>query len=368
MRTKAMFTLGAILVTTACSALAAGVAMGQADDGSATATVVTEDLTRSISASGSLRAATTWTISHQADPDLVTTTVPAAAGTNGGGSNQPAGAQVSTTVTQEVPSTTRVTALPVVGTVVSTGSVLYATDDQPSVLIPGSTAAWRTLKVGVDDGPDIAQVEAFLAGAGYDTGIVDEHYDAATAAAVKAWQEAIGRDVTGAVELGSIVFAPTALTVESVSTAVGATVSDGDAVLVVRSADLVVDVAVGTDLAPYLSVGDEVSVRLPDRSSVPATVRSVVEDPERGRVAIATLAETPSLSVTPVPVTLTRTITVANGALVVPVSSVVHLEGGVDAVRLGDGTLVRVVLGATAGSNVAVTSADLADGDVIDVP
>jgi hypothetical protein len=85
-------------------------------------------------------------------------------------------------------------------------------------------------------------------------------------------------------------------------------------------------------------------------------------------VAIATFDKAPPLSVTPVPVTATRTITVATHTLAVPAAAVVHLDGNIDAVRRENGSLVHVTLGPTAGANVAVTSTDLHDGDTVIVP
>lgn len=360
------FTLiaGTAIATAAAIGATVGLAAGQDGNGPKTVAVKTADLEQSISASGTLQAEETWTISHQADPDTITTTV------GGESPEAPArgGSAAPTTVTQQVPSTARVTALPAPGTVIAGGEVLYTADGEPTLLLPGATAAWRTLAVGSADGPDVAQLETYLASSGFDPGDLDAHYDASTKAAVQAWQSAIGRTPTGAVELGSVVFAPTSLTVESTAVTVGATVSDGSAVMVVRSASLVVELTVGTELSPWLAVGDELQVRLPDRSTTKATVGAIVEHPTKGRLALATLAKAPAVPATPVTITATRRVTLASAALVVPAGSIIHLEGGIDAVRLATGRIVPVTITAISGANVAVTSEELRQGDTVVVP
>jgi hypothetical protein len=99
-----------------------------------------------------------------------------------------------------------VTALPAVGDVIRRGEQLYALAGEPVLLLYGSVPAYRTLADGVSDGKDVEQLERNLAALGYDPGTVDEEFTYTTAEAVIAWQEDLGLEVTGEVELGRVAF------------------------------------------------------------------------------------------------------------------------------------------------------------------
>ncbi len=88
----------------------------------------------------------------------------------------------------------------------------------------GSVPAYRTLKQGVSDGPDVAELNENLIDLGFDPyGAItdDEAFGEATAAAVRRWQKAEGLTETGEVELGRVVFAPGARRVTAVKVALG---------------------------------------------------------------------------------------------------------------------------------------------------
>jgi peptidoglycan hydrolase-like protein with peptidoglycan-binding domain len=91
------------------------------------------------------------------------------------------------------------------------GDKLFAVDNRPSVVMIGDEAAFRDLSDGVADGADVAQLEQNLAGLG-DTAdgqvVIDEHVDAATTAAVEAWQTALGIEASGTVLSSDVVFLP----------------------------------------------------------------------------------------------------------------------------------------------------------------
>jgi peptidoglycan hydrolase-like protein with peptidoglycan-binding domain len=101
-----------------------------------------------------------------------------------------------------------VTSLPKVGDTILRGEQLYALAGEPVLLMYGSVPAYRELAEGVDEGPDVEQLEENLAALGYEPGTVDEGFSATTAAAVSAWQEDLGLKATGAVELGRVAFLP----------------------------------------------------------------------------------------------------------------------------------------------------------------
>ena len=114
--------------------------------------------------------------------------------------------------------------LPSVGAVIGRGGTLWRIDDLPIVLMYGSVPAYRTLKQGVGDGPDVTELNENLIDLGFDPyGAItdDESFSAATADAVKRWQKAHGLSQTGVVELGRVVFAPGARRVTAVKVALG---------------------------------------------------------------------------------------------------------------------------------------------------
>ena len=117
-----------------------------------------------------------------------------------------------------------ITGLPVEGAILRRGDRLYGVDGLPVLLLYGSTPAWRTLQSGVDDGRDVYELEKNLRALGYDTDhdmTVDQHWDWATTAAVKRWQDDHGLDDTGVVELGRVVFLPGPRRVGTLKAALG---------------------------------------------------------------------------------------------------------------------------------------------------
>jgi peptidoglycan hydrolase-like protein with peptidoglycan-binding domain len=101
---------------------------------------------------------------------------------------------------------------------------LFRVDDRPVVLMYGSVPAYRTLKDGVSNGPDVAELNANLIDLGFDPyGAIgdEETFGEATAAAVRRWQKADGLPATGEVELGRVVFAPGARRVTDVHVSLG---------------------------------------------------------------------------------------------------------------------------------------------------
>ena len=85
--------------------------------------------------------------------------------------------------------------LPAVGAVIARGGTLFRIDNLPVVLMYGSVPAYRALKEGVSDGPDVAELNVNLIDLGFDPyGAIgdDDHFGEATAAAVRRWQKAEG--------------------------------------------------------------------------------------------------------------------------------------------------------------------------------
>lgn len=114
--------------------------------------------------------------------------------------------------------------LPSVGATIARGGTLFRVNNLPVALMYGSVPAYRTLKESVSDGPDVAELNRNLIDLGYDPyGAItdDSSFGEATVAAVRRWQKAEGLPETGEVELGRVIFAPSARRVTDVHVALG---------------------------------------------------------------------------------------------------------------------------------------------------
>lgn len=114
--------------------------------------------------------------------------------------------------------------LPSVGATIGRGGTLFRVDNLPVALMYGPVPAYRTLKQGVSDGPDVEELNHNLIALGYDPYgaiVEDARFGEATAAAVRRWQKAEGLRETGEVELGRVIFAPSARRVTTVHVSLG---------------------------------------------------------------------------------------------------------------------------------------------------
>jgi len=139
-----------------------------------------------------------------------------------------------------------ITALPAEGVVATRGQALYRVDAKPVPLLYGRLPAWRPLSVGVDDGPDVRQLERNLVALGHDPDrdiTVDDHFTWATRAAVRRWQEAAGLEETGSFEQGDAVWQPGPVRVGTLDAAVGDPARPGSPVLEVTSTTRQVTIA-----------------------------------------------------------------------------------------------------------------------------
>src|SRR5262245_32300981 len=87
-----------------------------------------------------------------------------------------------------------------IGATVDRGGVLYRIDNRAVRLLYGGTPAYRDLKLGVTDGPDVREREQNLVDLHMDPSgqiTVDDHFTGATDAAIRRWQSATGDGRTG---------------------------------------------------------------------------------------------------------------------------------------------------------------------------
>ncbi|MGF1646945.1 MAG: HlyD family efflux transporter periplasmic adaptor subunit [Kineosporiaceae bacterium] len=273
-----------------------------------------------------------------------------------------------------------VTSAPASGAEVALGSVLHAVAAEPTVLLEGAVPAYRDMSTDTPDGLDVAQLEQALVDAGHGGGVtVDGDFDGATADAVEAWEEALGRpDPDGVVVLGDVVFTTGPVRVSAVPAPVGAVVQEGDAIVEITGSARRVDLDVDVDRADDLAAGTAVTVELPDGTETAGTVAEIgtvaeedPADPQGGAtvpvvVTFDDQAAAASFTSGSVEVVLERSR--EEGVLAVPVTALLALaEGGyaVEVVEPGGTTrLVAVETGTFTDELVAVTgaTAELAEG------
>jgi peptidoglycan hydrolase-like protein with peptidoglycan-binding domain len=280
-----------------------------------------------------------------------------------------------------------ITWLPREGAVVRRGQALYRVDGKPVQLLYGSLPAWRELAVGVDDGPDVRQLERNLVALGFDPDravTVDDHFTGATAAAVRRWQEAVGLPETGTMRPGDAVWQPGAVRVGTLKAAVGDAARPGAPVMEATATARQVAIDLDASRQPYVHVGDPVEIELPGGRTTTGRVASVgkvaaaASGSDPGSDSSATVEVTVSLdrpkatgSLDQAPVDALITTDVRRHVLAVPVNALLALvEGGyaVEVERDGRRQLVGVRLGLFAEGVVEVRGDGLRAGDRVVVP
>jgi peptidoglycan hydrolase-like protein with peptidoglycan-binding domain len=250
------------------------------------------------------------------------------------------------------------TATAAAGATVARGGTLYTVAGHPVRLLYGGAPGYRPFAAGMTDGPDVRALETNLAALGMRPGTVDNHFGAATAAAVRRWQAAHGVPAgqrTGALAEGEVVFLPGPVRVSGVTATVGARLGPDAPVLAATGTGRVVNVAMTTDQAPIVHAGDEVLVVLPGTAGqVPGRVATVgrvatAPSPNNGPPGPATVPVTVTLSVPgnatgldQAPVQVEITIAEHRDVLLVPVTALLAAPAGGYRVRLDSGRFVPV--------------------------
>jgi peptidoglycan hydrolase-like protein with peptidoglycan-binding domain len=281
--------------------------------------------------------------------------------------------------------------LPAIGSRVRPGRALYRVDNLPVVLMRGGTPAWRPFVLGMTDGPDVRELQANLIALGYATGLLTAptgQFDLDTLYAVERWQLANGYPETGEIDLGRVVFLPTAILVGAQAAAPGQAATPGQQPYQATTDRRVVTVPLNSDL-PSVHVGEAISIVLPSNASTPGTAVSIGPAPaapssgsstdgSNGNSTGTTSASaTYVLTVRPgrpsatgtgdgVPVQVSLATQAVSGVLAVPVTALLALAGGGYGVEIvtGPGTdrLVGVQTGIFAGGQVAITGPGIAAG------
>jgi peptidoglycan hydrolase-like protein with peptidoglycan-binding domain len=272
------------------------------------------------------------------------------------------------------------TALPATGTVLTRGKAIYRVDDTPVVLLYGSLPAYRVLKTG-EEGADVRQLEQNLYALGYRGFTVDDTYSAATADAVRDWQEDLGLTGTGTVEPGRIRYAPGPVRVNGSTAAVGDTLQPGGELMEITGTAQLVTVEMSVDDQRLAKTGGTVRITLPNGSE--ATGRIVKTEtvivPAQGQepastklVVTISVADQKALAgVQQASVRVSFTASERPDVLTVPVAALLALAEGGYGVQVVEGSSTRIVAvetGLFAGGRVEVTGSGLKEGMKVGMP
>jgi peptidoglycan hydrolase-like protein with peptidoglycan-binding domain len=211
------------------------------------------------------------------------------------------------------PGSGTLTWLPSPGTLVTRGKPAYEVDGKPVILMFGDRPPWRAFQSGMSDDRDVLQLESNLKALGYGAGLtVDQHFSSDTSTAICQWQQAAGLPVTGTVPLGQVVFVSQDVRIDVSDLNVGASVEPGATVEHGTSAQPAITLQLTTSVLASTHVGDSVVVRLPDgstKSGTITTIGAVVINPTSSSGTGQTGSGSNSAPTAPVVITVTGDVT-----------------------------------------------------------
>ncbi|WP_285570811.1 peptidoglycan-binding protein [Actinoallomurus iriomotensis] len=281
----------------------------------------------------------------------------------------------------------RLTWLPDVGATIRRGKRLYGVDGHSVPLFYGVTPLWRALGQGVTDGPDVRELERNLTALGYGSGVtVDDHFTAATAAAVRDWQDDLGVTASGTVSPGDVVMLPSAIRVKKVDATLGGTA--GGHVLDATGTTRQVTVALPVGRQELAHRGAEVTVELPGGRSATGHISSVGtvataassdnssqtgQDTQNATISVFITLDHASAAgrLDGAPVTVGFASGIRKNVLAVPVQALLASPSGqylVEVVTATGRRTVPVSLGVFADGLVEVSGPGLAAGMKVEVP
>jgi peptidoglycan hydrolase-like protein with peptidoglycan-binding domain len=265
------------------------------------------------------------------------------------------------------------------GAVISRGRPVYRADDRPVPLLYGKLPLYRPLSTGTT-GADVKQLETNLRALGYTGFTVDETYGAATAAAVRRWQEDLDVPETGRVEPGAAVVASGRIRVAERKGQVGGRV--GGPVLTYTGTTRVVTVDLDVRYQRLARKGAAVEIELPSGDTTRGKIASVGKVAEESagegddkpttiEVTVAVGGRDTLGPYDKAPVTVRFTANRHPGVLAVPIGALLARgDGGYSVQVVQDGRVrsVPVETGVFADGRVEITGSGLAEGMKVGVP
>jgi len=274
-----------------------------------------------------------------------------------------------------------ITSLPDSGQELRRNSTVYSVDNKPTTLLYGALPSYRRLANG-SEGEDVRQLEQNLEALGYTGFTVDDEYTSSTAEAVEEWQDDLGLDETGVVELGAVLYAPGRIRIHSVQAQEGAPLPPNQPVLTYTGTTKAVTVQLDVADQRLAKPKAKVTCTLPDGKSVAGEIEKVStviipaaspdKDPETKIeviVAIGNQKAVAGWALASVDVTFTAS--ERKHVLTVPVAALVALREGGFGVEVTDGSsshYVPVKTGLFAGGQVEVSGAGIKAGTLVGIP
>ena len=277
--------------------------------------------------------------------------------------------------------------LPDEGEVLDAGDTLFEVNGYPIVLLRGERPMFRPFSNDMEDGPDVQQLEQALADMelpGWEDMTINENFTPVTEDLVEEWQNRLGVEETGRIDLGFVVFVEKPLPHlrgERHAGPAGGPPSPAAFSVTGRYQEIVSNIDPGD--AEIVNEDDDVEVELPDGRVSPGVVWKVARVAERLagsqggladptiEVIIILLDEEASSRFDAAPVKWTITKEVTPDALVVPASALVAtVDGGfsVEVVTSGSTRLVPVEVGKYVDAFVEITGGNLQEGDQVRIP
>ncbi|WP_187976275.1 efflux RND transporter periplasmic adaptor subunit [Mycetocola sp. JXN-3] len=262
------------------------------------------------------------------------------------------------------------------GTVVDRGGELFRIEELPVNLLIGDLPMWRAFALGMSDGADVLMLEQNLHELGYFTDKPDKKFTERTQKAIVAWQKKLGREQTGTIEPGQVVFATGPLRIADHKLKVGDPA--GPETLAVTGTTKSVSVDLEPKFASAAPKDGEVQVQLPDGKSFTGKVVEVgapreVDSGPAGKelripITIVPVDQAATGSFADVKVSVLFERVVVTDALLVPTAALLATPGGghnIEVLRGGKRVRVSVTLGSFADGQVSIDEGDVKEGDKV---
>jgi hypothetical protein len=173
------------------------------------------------------------------------------------------------------------TDLPEAGDLLTLGDAIYEVDGtNTSYLMYGKRPAYRPLSIDSENGPDVKQLEASLKEIGFPNILGKNfrpnwNFQPKTENAVEQWQKRTNQEQDGVIEFGEVTFMPDDVRITQVIPELGSRSQAGQVLAYTSDTDLVVTLDLEADRRDIISVGDTVTVELPDNSEAAGTVAEI---------------------------------------------------------------------------------------------
>ncbi|MCC5580271.1 peptidoglycan-binding protein [Microtetraspora sp. AC03309] len=269
--------------------------------------------------------------------------------------------------------------LPRLGATIKRGRSVYRADDDPVPLFYGRLPLYRQLRIG-DAGRDVEEVERNLAALGYPGLTVDRRYTWATAVAVRKWQQDLGLTQTGVFDPASVVIAPNAIRVSSLTGPLGNPASGP--ILAYTGTTKMVSIALDVALQTLVRRGLPATVQLPDGTTIKGRIAKVGAVAASGQneqrpatidvtVAVTLRDQSKIRRLDQAPVIVSLVSDSVRDVLTVPVSALAVLAEGGYGLQVVSGSTSRYVpvrLGMFGDGRVEVSGDGIIEGTLVGVP